>query len=105
MENQILTVPAVDLDDKNVLCFKRESPKSATCQETSVCQKLHPKLILTAGYYLLLHDLYLQLLSNLSHIVSYKKNELIEENLSSTNKPSHWTFWPNTSCNWVNKNQ
>lgn len=25
-----LTVPAVDLDDKNVLCFKRESPKSQT---------------------------------------------------------------------------
>jgi hypothetical protein len=73
-----------------------------------ISQKLHPKLILTAGYYLLLHDLYLQLLSNLSHIVSYKKNQLIEENQSSTNKPSHWTFWPNTSCKWqgwVNKNQ
>lgn len=27
----ILTVPAVDLDDKNVLCFNRESPKSQTC--------------------------------------------------------------------------
>jgi len=25
-----LTVPEVDLDDKNVLCFKRESPKSQT---------------------------------------------------------------------------
>jgi len=25
-----LTVPTVDLDDKNVLCFKRESPKSQT---------------------------------------------------------------------------
>ena len=27
---QILTVPAVDLDDKNVLCFNRDSPKSPT---------------------------------------------------------------------------
>jgi hypothetical protein len=27
----VLTVPAVDLDDKKVLCFKRESPKSQTC--------------------------------------------------------------------------
>jgi hypothetical protein len=35
MKDQILTVPAVDLDDKKVLCFKRESPKSQTCQETA----------------------------------------------------------------------
>ena len=29
---ELPTVPAVDLDDKKVLCFKRESPKSQTCQ-------------------------------------------------------------------------
>ena len=29
--SQILTVPAVDLDDKKVLCFKRDNPKSHTC--------------------------------------------------------------------------
>lgn len=29
--NKRLTVPAVDLEDKNVLCFKRDNPKSPTC--------------------------------------------------------------------------
>lgn len=47
-----LTVPAVDLEDKNVLCFKRDNPKSPTCitfdiQLKHKCTKIAAEMIMT----------------------------------------------------------
>lgn len=35
----ILTVPAVDFEDKKVLCFKRDNPKSPTCKFCEIKRK------------------------------------------------------------------
>lgn len=91
----ILTVPAVDLEDKNVLCFKRDNPKSQTwkvksnnmpCLEIRATQ---PPICTCHNLLFIVNYLYLDI-----HRMPQQETKNLLQHLSPSHKPAYSRLFP-----------